>query len=129
MDGFDGEHLWSICRRRIVMAGYPYSDDGLYGHDGTGVILGHVNPRTGAWSPRPGESHLSHDDLLTMITIDGIPCVTEEWDVVVTGFPTREAAEAYGRLHPPDEGRSAWRAVPHRAAPWIVALALAHWRG
>lgn len=78
-----------------IPTGFPYSDDGDYGHDGEGVLLGDTDER-GFWTPRKDAEYLSDEELHDMETADGVPCaiLTHRTERV---FLSREEANEWAR--------------------------------
>lgn len=72
----------------------PFSEDGEYGHDGDGIILGDTNER-GYWEAREDAEYLTYERLSQMEPEGGGVCAVEWWETERV-FLSREEATAYG---------------------------------
>ncbi len=74
--------------------GHPYTEDGEYGHDGEGIILG--DTVKGHWTPRQDAEYLTTEEMMEMETVDGHPCVIKNWKTEFVTL-TREEGEKHGK--------------------------------
>ena len=80
--------------KQLNLVGYPHAEDGEYCHDGDGVILGDTIGNE--WRPRDDAEYLTTEQLETMETDEGGPCVVTHWQTLGV-FMSRVEAEEYGR--------------------------------